>query len=139
MSMVLKRPPLNQAMSWSPYSPQFCCMARKSFSMRRAALLVSLRAWPSRSVKMLAGSRCSSSANMQNRHWTRKWATCWPSPPRRRMAAASSAKWPAASAVIAAVDFSGRSFSGSVNTQRRICRCSGSTSCSMRISRGSSG
>jgi hypothetical protein len=45
------------------------------------------------------------------------------------MAAASWANWPAAWAVMAAVDFSGRSFSGSVNTQLRICRVSGSISC----------
>jgi hypothetical protein len=57
-----------------------------------------------------------------------------------RMAAASWANWPAAWAVMAAVDFSGRSFSGSVNTHLRICRrFSGSISSSMRISRGSSG
>jgi hypothetical protein len=38
--------------------------------------------------------------------------------PRWRMAARrAAANWPAASAVMAAVDFSGRSFSGSVNTQ----------------------
>ena len=114
-------------------------MAVNSFSMRRAALAASLPAFLSRSVKMPGGSSCSSSANMQNRHWTRKWATPSPLAPRPRMAAASWANWPAAWAVIAAVDFSGRSFSVSVNTQLRICRVSGSISCPMRISRGSSG
>jgi hypothetical protein len=61
---------------------------------------------------------------------------CPSSPACRRMAAASWANWPAAWAVMAAVDFSGRSFSGSVNTHLRICRASGSISWSMRISRG---
>jgi hypothetical protein len=62
-----------------------------------------------------------------------------PFSPRLRMAAASWANWPAAWAVMAAVDFSGRSFSGSVNTHLRSWRASGSTSCSMRMVRGSSG
>jgi hypothetical protein len=90
-----------------------------------AARAGSSAALASRPVKMPRGNRPSSSANMQNRHWIRKCATGCESSPRRRRVSARSPKRPAASAVIAASDLTGRSFSGSVNTQRRVCRCLG--------------
>jgi hypothetical protein len=125
--MFLKRPPLNQGMSWSPYSPPRCCMAANSFSMRRAALSASLPGMREEVGEDAGGEELFVFGEHAEQALDEEVGDALAAvlQPRPRMAAASWANWPAAWAVMAAVDFSGRSFSGSVNTQRRSWRTCG--------------